>query len=106
MKQPSDRVPPVSKYWVTSLRGETGIVVLPFFTYTNSGNVVVAQESELVLEEIVVTARKREERLQDNPIAVSGVSGENIRQFDYYKLEWLLPSIPNFPVNPGRGERK
>lgn len=48
------------------------------------------------LEEIVVTARKREESLQDVPIAVTVVSGDILREENIRKLEDLAPTLPNF----------
>lgn len=49
-----------------------------------------------VLEEITVTAQKREESLQDVPIAVSVISGDRIRENGVARFEDLSPSIPNF----------
>lgn len=48
------------------------------------------------LEEIVVTARKREERLQDVPIAIAAVSGDTLRDHNVSNLSELAPTIPNF----------
>lgn len=60
---------------------------------------LLAQENEdatPALEEIIVTAQKREESLQDVPIAVSVVSGEKIAELDIRNLEALAPYVPNF----------
>ena len=46
-----------------------------------------AQESELVLEEVVVTATKREENVQDIAQTVNAVSGA---QLDNYQIRDLL----------------
>jgi len=58
---------------------------------------VVAQDSgESRLDEIVVTAQKREQRLQDVPIAVSVVSGalaEASGSFNIEALKTLVPSL-------------
>ncbi|MFM8481364.1 MAG: TonB-dependent receptor, partial [Gammaproteobacteria bacterium] len=58
---------------------------------------VVAQDSgEGRLDEIVVTAQKREQRLQDVPIAVSVVSGalaEASGSFNIEALKTLVPSL-------------
>lgn len=51
-----------------------------------------------VLEEIVVTSQKREESLQDVPIAVSVISGENIRSGGISNLQDLSASIPNLYI--------
>lgn len=48
--------------------------------------------------EIVVTARKREESVQDVPVAVTAVSGETIQQQDLTSLEKLAAHTPNFTV--------
>ena len=54
------------------------IFSLPFLV--QPGSVTYAQESgiDALMEEITVTARKREEGLQDTPIAVSVFSGESL----------------------------
>jgi len=48
------------------------------------------------LEEITVTAQKREESLQDVPIAIVAVSGKTIKENGIARFEDLAPSIPNF----------
>ena len=48
------------------------------------------------LEEIIVTARKVEESLQDVPISVQAVSGEQIAEQGLVDLQQLAPYIPNF----------
>lgn len=51
--------------------------------------------SVLGLEEVVVTARKREERLQDVPVAVSFVSAETIERAAIEDSTDLLGRVPN-----------
>ena len=48
------------------------------------------------LEEVVVTARKREERLQDVPVSVSVVSGEDLLADNIRNLESLSAIVPTF----------
>ena len=48
---------------------------------------VLAQQ--LVLEEVIVTAQKREQSLQDVPIAVAAMSGEKINDVGIQDLEEL-----------------
>ena len=48
------------------------------------------------LEEVIVTAQKRAENLQDVPIAIAAVTGDSIRSAGISKMEDLAPSIPNF----------
>ncbi|MBK9666882.1 MAG: TonB-dependent receptor [Gammaproteobacteria bacterium] len=51
------------------------------------------------LEEIIVTARKRVESLQDVPISVSAVSGSKMEQAGITNLEKLTAYVPNFSMN-------
>ena len=48
------------------------------------------------LEEIVVTARKREESLQDVPISVQAISGDEIRERGLFDIGSLAPYAVNF----------
>lgn len=49
-----------------------------------------------VLEEVVVTARKREESLQDVPISVQAIAGERIAVQGIVDIQQLAPYTPNF----------
>jgi len=51
------------------------------------------------LEEIVVTAQKRAENLQNVPIAVTAVSGEMISNAKAVSLQGLQGTIPNIQIN-------
>lgn len=51
-----------------------------------------------MLEEVIVTAQKRVESLQDVPISVSAVSGERISQMGIQRSEDLTAYVPNFQV--------
>jgi iron complex outermembrane receptor protein len=53
------------------------------------------------LEEVVVTATRREERLQDVPIAVSVVTGEAIKEGGFSDLEDVAKFTPNLIVADG-----
>ena len=61
---------------------------------------VLAQQ--LMLEEVVVTAQKREQSLQDVPIAVAAMSGEKIDDTGITNLEELTLYIPNVNINQGQ----
>ena len=58
--------------------------------------VVWAQSGQL--EEIVVTAQKREQNLQDVPISISVMTGEQIRDLKITNAKELSNYIPNFAV--------
>jgi iron complex outermembrane receptor protein len=51
------------------------------------------------LQEIVVTARRREERLQSVPIAITALSTEQIRAHDIVEVEGLQHLVPSLAVN-------
>ncbi len=56
-----------------------------------------------VIEEILVTARKREESLQDVPISVQTFSGEQISEQGIVDLQMLAPYTPSFAYTPSPG---
>jgi outer membrane receptor protein involved in Fe transport len=55
-------------------------------------------QQESGLEEIIITARKREESLQDAPIQVTALSRERIEQFDATSLEKIAGLSPQLFV--------
>ncbi len=67
-------------------------------------DIAFAQESDFVLEEIVVTAQKREESLADVGIAVDVVSGDRIRQAGALSLIDLGRYSPGLNIQTPFGE--
>ena len=55
------------------------------------------------ISEVIVTARRREEKLQDVPAAVTAVSAEGLADIGVATLEDLTSVAPNIKVNAGRG---
>ena len=55
------------------------------------------------LEEVVVTARKREETLQETPVAVSAFSGENLTELGINDIADLTRVVPNVDMYSGNG---
>ncbi len=78
-----------------AVRGLLAVAAALFFP--TAGNIVNAQESEaLVLEEIVVTAQRRTENLQDVPIAVTVADAEMLEELRLDNIEditLLTPSV-------------
>jgi len=62
----------------------------------------VAQETSLALEEVVVTARRREESLQDVPIAVTAFSADNLDNFGILNIGELAEQVPSVTLEPTR----
>lgn len=67
---------------------------------------VNAQDQEGVrgIEEIVVTARKREETLQDVPIAVTALSGVRLEELGAGDIADIQAYVPNISIYPGRNQ--
>jgi iron complex outermembrane receptor protein len=62
----------------------------------------IAQEGITALGDIIVTARKREESLQDVPISVSAVSGETLEEMGVPDLVAVGQSMPNVTLEVSR----
>jgi outer membrane receptor protein involved in Fe transport len=54
--------------------------------------------AQRALDEIVVTAQKREQSLMDVPISVSAVTGEKIKDSNIQRFEDMSIYVPNFKV--------
>lgn len=72
-------------------------------SYTLADEAKSSEGLEWLLEEVVVTARKREERLIDVPIAISVVSEQMIRDAAIDSLEDLAYVVPNLAITEGTG---
>ena len=72
-----------------------------FVTFTPVTSTAQSAESSAarVLEEIVVTAEKRSESLQDVPIAVSAFTGEMMRDFGITNTQALQATTPGLVFN-------
>ncbi len=58
---------------------------------------------QAMLEEVVVTARKREETLQETPVAVSAFTGENLEELGVQNISDLTKVVPNVDMYSGNG---
>lgn len=52
-------------------------------------------------KEIVVTARQRNETLQDVPVAVTSISGETLQRFEVTNIDKLESRVPSLSVQQG-----
>lgn len=65
-----------------------------------------AQEDDVdatLLEEVVVTAQRREQTLQEVPMAISAFSGEDLEYLQADNLDSLQGAVPNLNLVQGRG---
>jgi len=65
--------------------------------YTQSS----AAEESLALDEVVVTARKREENLQDVPLAVTAISAERLQREGVRDVQGLIARDPSLSFDLG-----
>jgi len=76
------------------MRPNSQSLALALVTCTLAATTVNAQEDQLILEEVLVTAQKREQSLMEVPVAVSAISGEQMHD--------LLSSAENIRALNGR----
>jgi iron complex outermembrane receptor protein len=61
-----------------------------------------AQASSGVLEEVVVTARYREEKLQETPIAITAITATDIEQRGFTSAADIAYTVPNASFRPAQ----
>ena len=66
---------------------------------------VMAHATDVSIEEIVVTVRKREESLLDVPVAVSVFDADAIRELNLNRLEDLARFVPSFGFDAAFGRQ-
>ena len=64
----------------------------------SSGSAPAAEESAGGLADIIVTARRRVESVQDVPVAVQAISAETLERRDLTSLEKIAATTPQFSV--------
>ena len=63
----------------------------------------VAAQAQVALEEVIVTARKREESLQDSPVTVTALSGDSLKDLGLNDISDLRKVVPNVDLYDGNG---
>ncbi len=76
-----------------------------FSAPARSADTATASESSDLMQEITVTARRREESILDTPISISAFSGPALEARGIDRTEDLAKMVPNFvyQTNPGAG---
>ena len=78
---------------------EIKIIELP----TSPLQIVITTGEEKILSEVVVTSRRRIEKVQDVPIAISVITGKQAEQagaFNVNRIKELVPSLQLYSSNP------
>ncbi len=85
----------IKKWSDNAVKG--GALLIAVASLAPGGQKVQAQDQEpaMTLEEIVVTARRREESLQSIPVAVSVLTGEELLEQGGLKIDAIGKTVPN-----------
>ena len=78
--------------------GLLSFCALSVFAASNASAQDMPAEDERLsgMSEIVVTAQRRAERVQDIPVAISAFGGEQIERAGIASLENIAPRVPSF----------
>ncbi|PCI64516.1 MAG: TonB-dependent receptor [Kordiimonadales bacterium] len=90
----------ITKTALVALLASTCISSMAFTTTAYAQD---ADEGAVQLEEIMVTARRRTESLQDVPVAVTAFSSEKLKLIGAADLTYLTQSLPNTTLKVTRG---
>jgi iron complex outermembrane receptor protein len=74
------------------------IATFAFSSFSNEAAAQTAERNSLALEEIVVTARKKSESIQDVPLAVTAIT-DQLREGSVRRLEDIQAFAPNLFIN-------
>src|SRR5437868_14406026 len=85
-------------------RSRAGATAAACVCLTSVASVALAQErGASALEEIIVTAQRREENLQKVPIAVSALGSEMLEEFDVRTIRDVSSIVPNLWMETNTG---
>jgi iron complex outermembrane recepter protein len=82
----------------TMLAGFAGIAIAPPVQAQTKAKVTIAD-----VDAIIITARKREESLQDVPISVTALSADDLREANAFGLEDVAQSTPGLTFQEAAG---
>ena len=75
------------------------VFCMPFWATAHAQNAETADG--VFVEEVVVTANKREQNLQDTPLTVTAITAEQINEFDLTTIQDFIDLVPNALVDSG-----
>jgi outer membrane receptor protein involved in Fe transport len=96
----------MSKYWhgggnIVSVT--VASIIASTASAQQAADATSAQATEVVLEEVIVTARKREESLQDVPLTVTAITADTINELNLKGIEDLGRFTPGFSYSSAFG---
>ncbi len=91
----------------TMHRNKLSAAILTATTVAVGSYANAADEAQFALEEIVVTAERRSQTLQEIPLAISAVSGDKIERLQITRTDDMTSLAPGLQISSGRlGEQK
>ena len=69
-----------------------------------TGSLAQERDTSLALEEVIITAQKRTENLQDVPVSVSAIGGSELEMLKYRDAGEIAAQIPNLQTTNTSGE--
>ncbi|MEM7099304.1 MAG: TonB-dependent receptor [Pseudomonadota bacterium] len=77
------------------------VPVIAVLFSTGAPSTLADDSDARVLEEIVVTARRQDETLQDVPVTITSVGGEQLNNFQLDQPAEIAARVPNFNIQTG-----
>ena len=93
----------MSTTFVMARAAALSVLPLAAFTFTAGPAQAQTGASDGALEEIVVTAQRREQNIQDVPMAISAFSEADLEALQANNLDSLQGAVPNMNLVRGRG---
>ncbi len=78
------------------------LTATPLFAQTDEEKTETAEKDQTYVEEMVVTAQRREQSIQDVPIAVSAFSAAKLEEMGTQTINELQMQVPNVTLVPSR----
>jgi iron complex outermembrane receptor protein len=94
------------KNWRSLACVTTALCSLPALAVAQTAPVAAAAPQVSAVDDIIVTARRREERLQDVPVAVTAVAPQLLEQQNITTVSGLRTTAPSLVIVPGAGAGK
>ncbi len=95
---------PLRRAFHLLLAGLLVLAALPVLAQESDPEETDEESMESIDEIITVTARKREENVQEVPVAVTVVTGELLEESGASDIAELQASVPNLSIYPGRSQ--
>ena len=87
--------------WLAAMGSSLAVLLASQGAHAQTTGEQQSDKASPALGEIIVTAQKREERLQDVPIPVTAVNTANLTELNETKFSDFYASIPNLSYAPG-----